>query len=150
MNFLRLNLLFLLLTLCFLGCESKKTYDISSDKAVADMNTQLADLESDLKELNADLDEVRKVLNDTDIDAELRESVRKEIHEGDRHIKDIEQWIDYIKIRRKKRYNSLVDRKDMENLTEIAEKEVEAYFMEQKLKPIEKKWKDRYRTAIEL
>jgi hypothetical protein len=134
----------------FLGCESKNSYDIGSDKAVEDMSLRISSLDSDLKVLKEELAEIKKVLKDPDIDAELRSSVRKEIHEGEKHVKDIQQWISYLKVRRKKRYNSLVDRKGQPNLKEEAQKEVEAYFMDKKLNPIKRKWKDRYRTAIEL
>ncbi len=144
------NLSILLLTILFLGCESKKSYDISGDKAIEDMTTRITSLQEDLTTLNDELDSVKKVLDDPDIDSELRASIRREVHEGDKHVKDLEQWIAFLKVRRKQRHKSLVDRKGQENLKELAEKEVEAYFLEKKLKPIPKKWQDLYRTAIEL
>ena len=145
-----LNLIIFAFALSFLGCESKNSYNINSDKAVLDMNTRITELEDDLNTLTTELKDVRKVLEDPDIDTQLRASIRREIHEGEVHEKALVQWIDFLKIRRKKRYNSLVDRKNQENLKEQAEKEVKAYFVEKKLKPIDKKWKKRYKTAIEL
>ncbi len=144
------NLIILAFISVFLGCESKNSYDISSDKAVNDLSIRIASLTEDLNTLKTELEEVKKVLDDPDIDAQLRGSIRKEIHQGEKYEKEIEQWISYLKIKRKKRYNSLVDRKGQENLKSQAEKEVEAYFVDKKLNPIKKDWKDRYRTAIEL
>ena len=144
------NLLILALVMGFLGCESKNSYDIQSDQAVADLSTRIKSLEEDLNGLTEELAQVRKVLDDPDIDAELRGSIRKEIHEGDKHLHEIEQWIAFLKIRRKKRYNSLVDRQNSPKLKEQAEKEVKDYFMDKKLNPIQRGWKNRYRTAIEL
>lgn len=114
------------------------------------MNKRITSLSEELTTLTDELEQVKKVLNDPDIDAELRGSIRKEIHQGEKFKKEIDQWISFLKVRRKQRYNSLVDRKGQENLKEEAEKEVKAYFTEKKLKPIPKKWRDRHRTAIEL
>jgi predicted nucleic acid-binding Zn-ribbon protein len=133
-----------------LGCESKKSYDIYNDKAVEDMTTQITELNEDLTKLSEEISKIEKVLDDPDLDTQLRANIRKEVLEGNKHIKDIEQWIAYLKIRRKKRYNSLVDRKGQDNLAEEAEAEVKAYFLEKELKPIPKKWRERFRTAIEL
>ena len=134
----------------FLGCESKKRYDINSDKMIGDLNTRISSLEEDLKNLTGELEEVRGVLPDPDIDTELRKSLRKEIHEGDKYIKEINQWIAYLKVQRKQRYASLSERKDQENLEEQAKKEIKAYFVTKDLKPIKRPWLNRYRTAIEL
>lgn len=144
------NLIILLLATTLFGCESKITYDISSDKAVEDMNKRIASLQEDLTTLDSELQQVKGVLNDPDIDGELRDSIKKEIHQGEKYKKEINQWLAFLKIRRKKRYNSLVDRKNNENLKKQAEKEVEAYFVDKKLNPLARPWLNRYRTAIEL
>lgn len=147
------NLLFLaLFTLFsfFLGCESKTSYNIDSDKAVEDLSTRITSLTEDLNTLTKELEEVKKVLEDKDIDSELRASIRKEILEGERYERTINQWLAYLKVQRKQRYNSLLARKGQKNLKEQAEQEVKAYFMQKKLKPIDRPWKERYRTAIEL
>ena len=133
-----------------MGCESKNSYDIGSDKAVEDLSIRIKSLDEDLGILKEEIDQVKKVLEDPDIDAQLRASIRREIHEGEKHQKKLRQWIDFLKIRRKKRYNSLVDRKGQDGLREQAEREVEEYFQDKKLNPIKKEWKNRYRTAIEL
>jgi hypothetical protein len=114
------------------------------------MSTQITSLNEDLTKLKEELEQVKEVLNDPDIDAALRESIRKEIHQGEKFKKEIQQWIDLLKIRRMKRYNSLIDRKGQKGLKEQANKEVEEYFIDKKLNPIKRAWKDRYRTAIEL
>ena len=150
MFFLRRNLFILYLVLFSWGCESKKAYDIASDKAIADMSSRIASLEQDFNELSADLEKVKKVLNKPGLKTDIRAGVRREIHEGERYKKEIDQWISYLKIRRKKRHRSLFKRKDQENLEEVAQKEVRAYFMEKKLKPIPRNWNDRYRVVIEL
>ncbi len=144
------NPLILLLCIFLFGCESKKTYDIDSDKVVADLSERINSLQEDLTTLNKELEEVKVVLKDKDIDTVLRKNIRKEIHEGKKYQKLIQQHIDYLKIRRKKRYQSLLDRKKSPELIEQAEQETKAYFMNKKLKPIERPWKDRYKTAIEL
>lgn len=132
-----------------LGCNSKKSYNIGADKVIADLTTRIASLDEDLQALNNDLEDVKKALKDKDIDTELRKSLRKEKHEADKHAKDINQWIAYMKIQRKQRYKSLIERKSDENFAERAKKEVKEYFVQKDLKPIPKKWKNRYRTAIE-
>ena len=147
--FLR-NLLILALITLFFGCESKNRYDINSDKAIEDMNTRVKSLQSDLDILNGELKDVKKVLEDPDIDPEVRASIRKEVHQGERFAKEIDQWISFLKVRRKQRYKSLYDRKGQKNLREQAEREIKAYFTEKKLKPIKRPWLERYRTAIEL
>lgn len=134
----------------FAGCEGKKTYDIDSDKAVLDLSSRIQSLEEDLNTLNTEIVEVKAVLKDKDIDTELRKSIKKEILEGEKHKKDINQWVSYLKIQRRQRYNSLLGRKGEESLIKEAEDEVKAYFLQKKLKPIDKRWKNRYRTAIEL
>ena len=143
-------LLILAISSLFIGCEGKKSYDIGSDKAVSDMSTRIKSLEEDLSSLTTELGEVRAVLVDQDLDAELRKSIKKEILEGEKYKKEITQWLSYIKIQRKRRYNSLLSRKDQESLIKDAEIEVSTYFLQKKMKPIEKRWRNRYRTAIEL
>ncbi len=144
------NLIIFVFISTFLGCESKNSYDIGSDRAVEDLGIRITSLTEDLTTLKSELADVRKVLDDPDIDAQLRASIRREIHQGEKFVKEIEQWVAFLKIRRKKRYNSLVDRKGSTTLKEEAEKEVEAYFVDKKLNPIHREWKERYRTAIEL
>lgn len=148
--FLR-NLLIFVLVTTFLGCESKNSYNINSDKAIADMSVRIEELNSDLNTLKEELAAVKKVLDDKDIDTDLRNSIRTEIHEGEKHRRDIEQWLAYLKIQRKERYQSLLDRQKNKTLdVDQVNKEVKAYFLHKKLKPIDKKWKNRYKTAIEL
>ena len=144
------NLIIFALIFSFFGCESKNSYDINSDEAISDMNVRIVSLEEDLKNITEDLDKVRKVLKDPDIDPDLRASIRKEVHQGETFMKEIDQWISFLKVRRKQRYKSLHDRRKSEKLAEQAKREVDAYFMEKKLKPIKRPWLDRYRTAIEL
>lgn len=133
-----------------MGCESKSLYDIGSDKAISDMNSRIKSFEEDLNTLKGDLEKVREVLKDQDIDVELRKSLKKEIHEAEKYEKEIHQWLSYVKVQRKQRYNSLLRRKNSKTLSAEAEKEVKAYFMQKKLKPIKKGWKTRYKTAIEM
>ena len=142
--------LFIPIFTLFLGCESKKQYDISSDQVVSDLNTRIATMEEELKTLESELNEVRSVRDDKNISLELRTSIRKEIHEGDKHEKSLQQWIAYLKVQRKQRYASLVARKEQETLLDDAKREAAAYFLQKKLKPIQKPWLKRYRTAIEL
>ena len=147
------NLIILVLALGFLGCESKKTYDIQSDPMLKDLDTRVKELEEDLNTLVTELKAVQKVLDDNsndELDFELRNSLKKEIIEGEVHQKNINQWLSYLKIQRKQRFQSLYARKEQESLSDEAKKESEEYFLQKKLKPIEKPWLDRHRTAIEL
>lgn len=147
--FLRTTLI-LLLALSFYGCESKNSYNINSDRAIEDMNKRIKSLNEDLGTLKTELKEVKMVLEDPDIDPELRASIRKEVHQGEKYAKEIDQWINFLKVRRKQRYKSLYERKKNKDLKEQAEKEIKAYFVEKELKPIKRPWLKRYRTAIEL
>ncbi len=142
--------LILLLLLLFLGCESKKNYDIGSDKMISDLNIRISSLQEDMTALTNDLDQVKVVLDDKDIDAELRKNIKREVLEGDLHKKKLQQHIDFLKIKRKKRYRSLYERKSSNTLKEEAEKEIKAYFVDKELNPIKKTWNDRFRTAVEL
>jgi regulatory protein YycI of two-component signal transduction system YycFG len=142
--------LFMLLLSLLGSCTPKDRYDIDNDKIISDLNSQIKTLEEDLNTLNNELDQVKVVLNDKDIDADLRASIRKEIHEGDKYVKEIDQWLSYFKVQRKQRYKSLYLRKDSSDLIKEAEVEAEAFFINKKLKPLVPTWKERYRTAIEL
>ncbi len=136
-----------------MGCESKKTYDIASDPMLKDLDSRVKEFEEDLNTLKTELAAVEKILNDNsndELDFELRNSLKKEVIEGEVYEKDINQWLAYLKIQRKQRYQSLYARKDKESLVEEAKRESEEYFIQKKLKPIEKPWLERYRTAIEL
>ena len=150
MMFLLRNLFILLLITFFFGCESKNSYDIKSDKIIEDLNSRIKVLQEDLDSLTSELKDVKLVLKDPDIDTSLRQSIRKEIHEGEKYKKDILQWLSFLKVRRKRRYNSLLARKNSASLKDEATKEVRAYFVNKKLKPIARPWLERYRTAIEL
>lgn len=142
--------LFLIFSLVFFGCESKIPFNPDKDEVILDMNQRIELLKSDLTSLQGDLTEVEKVLNDPDIDSDLRNSIRKEIHEGRRYEKQIEQWIAYLKVRQNKRYKSLKLREGQADLKNQVKKEVKEYEIDKKLNPIERPWLDRYRTAIEL
>lgn len=146
------NLILLLLATLFLGCESKKLYDISSDPMLNDLNTRITTIEEELATMKKELEDVDKLLkeNGEDIDFELKNSLKKELIQGEVHEKDITQWLSYLKIQRKQRYKSLHDRKSSFSLVEEAKKESEEYFIQNKLKPIDKTWLKRYRTAIEM
>ena len=150
MLFLRKLLIIVATFILFLGCESKESYDIDSDKAIGDMSIRIKSLEEDLNTLTTELKEVKAVLNDKDIDIELRKSIRKEVHEGENHEKVRHRSDAYLKVQRKQRYKSLLNRKMDKSLKSKAEKEVADYFQQKKLKPIKKPWLKRYRTAIEL
>lgn len=139
--------LILLLITILLGCESKKTYDIDGDLAIKDLNERISTLQNDLNTLTTDLAKVRESMKDMDVAVEFRTSLRKELHEGEKHMEDISQWIDLLKIQRKQRHKSLIERKNQPDLIEVAQKEVEAYFIQTKLKPIKRPWENRYRTA---
>ncbi len=117
---------------------------------IVDLNTRIGQLQEDLTTLTSEIDQVRVVLNDNDIAVELKKSIRKEILEGERYQREIEQWISYLKVQRKQRYASLHERKDQNNLKEQALAEVGRYNMQKELKPIKTPWKNRYKTAIEL
>ena len=146
------NLILLLLATFFLGCESKKLYDISGDPMLNDLNSRVTKIEEELKTLKDELKDVTKVLkeNGDDIDFELKNSLKKELIDGEVHEKNIVQWLSYLKIQRKQRHQSLYSRKDDPALVEQAKKESDEYFIQKKLKPIDKTWLKRYRTAIEL
>ena len=73
----------------FLGCESKKSYNISSDPMLTDLVSRITTMETELTSLRKELGEVRKVLktDEDEIDFELRNSLKKELLEGDVHEK---------------------------------------------------------------
>lgn len=152
MIFLYKNLILLLFITSFLGCESKKLYDIASDPMLVDLNTRITTMKEEMASLEKDLADVRKVLkeNGEDIDFELKGSLKRELIEGEIHEKNITQWLSYLKIQRKQRHKSLVERKHLISLSESAKKESDEYFIQKDLKPIKKPWLKRYRTAIEL
>lgn len=147
--YLRLSLFLLFFSLS-VGCSGKSSYNIQSDAMIVDLNTRIGQLQEDLTTLTSEIDQVRVVLNDNDIAVELKKSIRKEILEGERYQREIEQWISYLKVQRKQRYASLHERKDQNNLKEQALAEVGRYNMQKELKPIKTPWKNRYKTAIEL
>lgn len=149
MKIYRFRPLFLLFFTLFLGCESKKLYDVGSDPAIADLNADIAALEADLQKLTGELEPVKTAISNMDIAMEFRTALRRELHEGERYEKEIAQWIDLLKIQRKTRHNSLIARKNQESLVAEAEIEVKAYFLNKQLKPIKKPWEKRYRTAVE-
>jgi hypothetical protein len=146
---LRFVILYLFLSLS-LGCTGDNSYNIGKDAVIADLNSRIGELNEELTTLTSELDQVRVVLDDKEIDIELKKSVRKEILEGERHILDIEQWIAYLKVQRKQRYQSLKAREGQKGLSEQAKAETTEYFAQKKLKPIKKAWLERYRTAVEL
>jgi len=117
---------------------------------IVDLNTRIGQLQEDLNTLSSELEQVRVVLKDNDIEVELRKSIRKEVLEGERYQREIEQWISYLKVQRKERYKSLHERKDQEELKKQALEEVARYNTQKELKPIKMPWKNRYKTAIEL
>lgn len=141
---------FFVIFLGLLGCESKSGYSISSDASIVDLGKRIASLEEDQRELEMDVEKVKKNYDDPDIKPELRANIRKELHEAEYFLKKIDQWISFLKIRRKFRYESLYKRRQLSNLRELAAKENEAYFVDKKFKPIKRIWRDRYKTAIEL
>ncbi len=149
MSFLKFFLIFHLIIL--LGaCEPKGSYNIKSDEMIADLNKEIISLESDFKTLVDELEKVEVVLVDKDIDTEIRKSIKKEILEGEEYKKQIDQILSYLKLQRKSRHKSLMDRKKSPHLTTDAKEEVEAYFLQKKIKPLQRPWLERYRTAIEL
>lgn len=142
--------LYLFVLFAFAACKSDKPYDINNDIVIVTLNGELTVLEEDLKALDTDLVAVRKVIDDPELSAELRASLRKELLEGDEHQKHIEQWIAYFKVQRKQRHQSLMDRKALPDLEKIATEEAEGFLSQLKQKPLKRPWLDRYRTAIEL
>ena len=134
----------------FLGCESKNSYNPKKDEIILDLNTRISSLQGDLDILQKELEEVEVVLKDPDIDSELRKSIRKEIHEGRRHEKTLEQWIAFLKVRQNKRFKSLKLRKGQKGLQEQVKKEIHEYNIDKKLNTIPRPWLKRYKTAIEL
>ncbi len=145
------NFLFLFVFLpAVLSCESKSSYDIESDKMITDLNLEIKSLDDEYRTLVGELEKVSTVLNDQDIDTEIRKSIKKELLEGEDYKKQIDQWLSYLKMKRKIRHKSLIDRKNQKNLSEQAKEEIEAYFIQKKAKPIDRPWLKRYRTAIEL
>ena len=117
---------------------------------ISDLSVLIKEFEDDRKKLEQENTEVQNVLEDEDLDTELRESLKKEIHEGQRYMRSIDQWVAYLKVKRKNRCASLYKRKDQESLIGEAKAEVRAYKTQKRLKPIKTPWRNRYRTAIEL
>lgn len=117
---------------------------------IVDLNSRISQLQEDLNTLTSEIDQVRVVLKDNDIEVELKKSIRKEILQGERYQREIDQWISYLKVQRKQRYKSLNERSNEKDLNEQALEEIKRYNMQKELKPIQKPWKNRYKTAIEL
>ena len=148
--FLKIPLILLFL-LVFSGCFGKGTYDIATDKAILDMDTDIEMLSGELKKIKEDAEKVKKALEDINLDSELREGAQKELFESDYWQKKLFEMIAYRKIKKRQRLESLNERKEKgEDFGEQAKKEVDAYFLHKELHPIKKDWEMRFRSAIDI
>ena len=137
------------------GCKANISYNISSDPIILDLGQRIEELRQDQLLLEKELKDIHKALNSKEgppLSVEVIASLHKEILESEVYKKSIHQWTNYLKIQRKKRYHSLRERKrrGVASLSQLAEKESQTYFMEKKLKPIPKTWKQKYRTVLGL
>ena len=130
------------------------SYNVASDPMIVDLSKDIKDLDETKKKLDEELAKVSAVLKDfdADLDTEMRASVQREIHEGEEAQKKLSQELDYLIVKRKQRYNSLRIRKEhkVADLKTAAKKEADEYFLQKKLKPMQKPWEKRYRAALDI
>ena len=137
-----------LLSSCFLF---ESGYNINNDPILEDLAKEVKELEEARNKLIEETKKIEDGIADPEIDQELKESMRSEVFEAVHWKNKMFELIAYRKVRLRQR-QELVDRRkaSKEPYKEQAQKEVDEYFLNKKLHPMNKGWNDRFRAAIDL